>query len=333
MTDININNLFNYCSDENIANDVYYYIKNELIGNSLFVIAVSNNKILSLSNEWLSLIKTYYPVGPMYTEIIDKYKYITNSNNQSNIVINNNDVIPFITSFSPGTVHGYAGIFSILIEYLQNYNEYKNYKIIVYNNSQKGILDIINHLCNTNIIDKNNIIYVDSNIIYKFNKMLIIPNKYHNTDESTAPIISNFIQKYFLINNFTPIYERILIIKSSGSQNLTNIGVVSEENINNFTLKNNLIFIEPIKYNEVDFINLLYNVKYLVLSWGTTFFKNYYYISDKCTTIIVLIIGNEFIKQYNETIQNNSLIKKFKNVIIDYRIVDEKLDFMLDDLS
>ena len=28
MTDININNLFNYCSDENIANDVYYYIKN-----------------------------------------------------------------------------------------------------------------------------------------------------------------------------------------------------------------------------------------------------------------------------------------------------------------
>jgi hypothetical protein len=35
------------------------------------------------------------------------------------------NVIPFVTSFSKGTVHGYSGLFSILAQYIDNYDIYK----------------------------------------------------------------------------------------------------------------------------------------------------------------------------------------------------------------
>lgn len=320
---INMNNLFTYCINNTEENNVYYYIQKKNIGNALMTLAITNNnKILSYSNEYLSLIKTYYP-SDVYNKIVDMYKYIVN-NLKNNVVMNEN-VLSFITTFSTGTAHGYAGLFYIINEYLKDYEKYKDYKIIVYKNSQNGILDIINYFKNMNVI-KNDIIYIDSDIIYKFNKYLIIPNKHHAIDPPYGLEISKMIEKYLIKPNFNIIHKRVAVIKSSLSSNLTNSGIIDINNINNFCSKNNLIFIEPINYNEIDFINILYNCNLFVVSWGTAFFKNYYYISDKCTKIIVLVIGNDFIKQYNDTINANNLITKFKNANMEYIIIDNSND-------
>ena len=314
---INIDNLFTYCINDIDANDVYYYIDKNIIGISLMTLAISNNKILSNSNEFLYLIKVHYPNGP-YDKIIDIYKYIINNLN-NNIIISDN-VLSFITTFSTGTNHGYGGLFYIINEYIKDYEKYKDYKIIVYKNSQKGILDIINYLKDTNII-KNDIIYIDSDIIYKFNKFVIIPNKYHVIEPIYALEISNTIEKYLIKPNFNIIYNKICIIKSSLSQNLTNTTIVDVNTVNNFSNKNNLIFVEPTNYNETDFINILYNCNLLVLSWGSTFFKNYYYISDKCEKIIILVIGDSK-NEYNQYMNTNALFTKFRNATFEYIITD-----------
>jgi hypothetical protein len=324
--ELDIDNIFNYCTDDTESNNVYYYIKKDKIGNAILTLGISNNKILSPSNEYLSLIKSYYPSGSMYTEIIKYYKYIIDNINNKYIIDEN--VICFITTFSTGTIHGYSGLFYILIEYIKNFDKYKDYKIIIYKNSQKGILDIIYYLSKNNIIS-NNIIIIDSDIIYNFKNMIIIPNKKHSVENDFAIEISEFIDKYLIKNNFDEIYERVSIIKSSISNNLTSDGIVSQEEINTFSQNNYLVSIEPTNYNEVDFINILNNVNFIVFSWGTTFFKNYYYISDKCTNIIVVIIGESYIKQYNDTVNNNKLITYFKNAHIEYRILESSLSTII----
>jgi hypothetical protein len=327
--EINLDNLFTFCNYNNQQENVYYYIKKDNIGNALLTLSIKDDKILCLSNEYLSLIKIYYPGNiKMYNEIINYYKYIlTNIKNNTNIIYMNNDngYLLFITTFSTGTAHGYAGLFDMLIQYVNNYEKYKKYKIILYKNSQQGIKDIIEYLANKNVI-MNNIIYIDSDIIYNFNNIFIIQNNHHIIDGDFALETSKFIENNLIKNDFSIIFNRIAIIKSSNSNNLTNDGLCTSDDIEKFSINNNLIFLEPTNYNEIDFINILYNTKFIVMTWGTTFFKNYYYISDKCVNIIILIIGEIYKIQYDNAIKHNSIIKKFKNANIEYIIINESIN-------
>jgi hypothetical protein len=327
INEINIDNLFSFCNNNNEEDNVYYSVRKDMIANGILTLSIKDNKILCSSNEYLSLIKRYYPNNPIYNEIIDFYKFVlTNIKNNTNIVSMNNDngYLLFITTFSTGTNHGYAGLFNMLIEYTNNYEKYKKYNIILYKNSQQGIKDIIEYLVNKNIVT-NNIIYIDPDIIYKFNNIVIIPNNHHVILGDFALETSKFIETNLIKNDFSINFDRVAIIKSSKSNNLTNDGLCNVEDIENFSVKNNLNFIEPTNYNEVDFINILHNATFIVMSWGTTFFKNYYYASDKCTGIVVLIIHKEFKKHYEDAIKNNTLIKKFKNADITYIIPDKNI--------
>ena len=200
----NINNLFTFCNYSNNENNVYYYIKKEIIGNCILTLAIKDNKILVSSCEFLSILKhAYYPSNHIYTEIINCYNNISNNiiHNNINLSYINDDVISFITSFSTGTAHGYAGLFYNLIYYNNNYENYKNKKIIVYQNSQKGIKDIIEYLATKSVIT-NNIIYIEPSIIYKFNNMILIQNEHHGICDEFALIVSNFIEKYLIKSNF-----------------------------------------------------------------------------------------------------------------------------------
>jgi hypothetical protein len=135
----------------------------------------------------------------------------------------------------------------------------------------------------------------------------------------------------YIINkdNYLPIENHNLcIIKSSLSDNITQSGVIDINIINNFCNKNNLLFLEPTKMNEIELINTINQSKIFVTSWGTAFFKNYVYISDNCEKIIVLVIG-DFIHQYNHAKETNSLSKKYKNASIHYYITDSCLDLDL----
>ena len=240
------------------------------------------------------------------------------------------DVIPFITSFSKGTVHGYSGLFSILNEYISNLDTYKNYKIIVYKDSQQGLLDIINHFINKNIINKEHVIYISSNVQYLFNSIKFIPHRWHTypSNVNIDFLLDNYIvnqNNHLLLEN-----DNICIIKSSISDNRTNSGIVAVEKIKSFCNKNKLLLLEPTQMSEIELITKINQSRIFVTSWGTAFFKNYIYTSNKCEKIIVLIIGIEFINQYIS--QTNILQTKFKNAIITYHIVDENVNIDINNL-
>ena len=120
---MNAQNLFDYCSNEIITIHKTIYFIGDIIGNSLFTIAIDNtdHKIYSYSNEWLYLINYYYyhltHPSYMYTKSVE---YCNNIIQQKCIDFSyaDYDVIPFITSFSKGTTHGYSGLFYILNEYI-----------------------------------------------------------------------------------------------------------------------------------------------------------------------------------------------------------------------
>ena len=87
--------------------------------------------------------------------------------------------------------------------------------------------------------------------------------------------------------------------------------------------------LEPSITDEISLINFLYRCSLLVISWGTAFFKNYIYVSEKCTQIIVLVIGPNFINQYNDHFKTNNLVTKYKNATVSYYISDTNLNIDL----
>lgn len=322
---ININNIFDNTTDDKINNNSLYYIKKQIIGNSLLNLAINeDNKIIRYSNEWLSLIKIYYPNSGMYYNIVDLYNLIINNNNITYI---DKEVIPFVTSFSYGTVHGYCGLFYILLEYINNKDKYENYDIIVYKDSQRGLLDIIDYLCDKNYIDRNKIIYVDGDIIYKFKSIHIISNDIHNYgNDDITKNISNFINNIW--NNDKIGNKKVSIIKSSNSVNITSSGIINYYFVNNFNNKYNITYLEPGLINEIEVINKINNCEIFVTTWGTAFFKNLVYISDKCKYIIVLVINDswDFMTQYDSYVKNNNLINNFRNAKILYNVIDNNLN-------
>lgn len=324
---INVNNLFNYCLDSDETDDKsVYYIDKEKYWNSIINIAFNalNKKIYTKSNEWLYLLnKAYYPNNPYYKNFVNIVEKVYKKWNIHNIdtQYKDFDIVPFVTSFSAGTTHGYSGLYFTINEYLKNKEKLKNHKIIVYKNSQKGILDIIDYLINKKII--NNVLYIDNNKLYFFKSIYFIANKWHGFPRiDSIPIIENYILDKPPIKT----YNNICVIKSNISSNLTDDGIINQSVINNFCIKNNLITFDPAKMNEIDFANIIHNAKNIIFSWGTTFFKNYVYISDKCKSIKVIVIGQAYIEQYKKEINCNSLLLKYKSAVIKYFIYDYNLN-------
>jgi hypothetical protein len=296
-----------------IIDDCKICINKILFNNSLLKLAIdSNNSIIKYSNDFLYLIN--FNDNTFDNKIKILYNKIINS---IGIYIDK-EVIDFTTIFSSGTSHGYAGLFNIIHNYLLYYN---NEYIIIYENSQKGILDIIYHIMNKiNKLDK--IIIIESDLVYKFKKITFIHNQYHDFNKEYSKLIDYIITDYIIDIKYNIKFEKICIIKSTISSNITSIGIVSQDLINKYCNRNNLISIEPTNYNEIEFINILYNCKEFVVSWGTSFFKNFHYISDKCILIKVIVYTDCFINQYNNHKLNNSIISNYKKANIEYIIID-----------
>ena len=330
--------MFNFMLDKTLENDVYYYIENNPIRLSANLLAIKDNVILSKSNEWLYLLnRPYYPDKGPYKDIV-KLFYIMNSIKNNSILIKEK-VITFVTSFSYGTVHGYAGFFFILLEYLKNYEKYKDYKIIFLENSQNGIKQIFQNAVNKKLINKDKVIFIKPNQIYLIKELLIIPNKHHNImGTKLADSIFDYIKKNFSHMRSIKNYERfnlssdlnnVCIIKNNKTCNTNNDGSYNSDNLINFSKNNNVCILNPGKTHEVGIILAINTCTIFICSWGTAFMKNYCYISEKCKKIIVLVHQNKYLKEYNSHVERNILIKKFKNAHIIYKIRND-LNFIFD---
>lgn len=332
----NYDNLYDYCSNNiRTENPTVYHIGKK-IGNYVLILAVDNknNKIYKYSNEWLHLLTDYYKIGGChqqhYDKIITEYRDIIYSRKgEVNKSHQDKDIIPLCTSFSLGTVHGYAGLYCIIDQYIRDKEKYKDHYIVIYINSQKGILEIINGFVECGVLEKDKIIYVLSEIPYLFKSITFLFNRWHMYPSHIGDEHNQFkidiIQKYLVSSkyNIDPQDERICIIKSSESENLTNNGIVSKSIIDKFCENYDFTFLEPMKMNEIELINRLHNAKVFVTSWGTAYFKNHVYLSDKCEKVYILVIGEDFKNQYH----SGYVPKKYRNATIEYLFLkDNNLD-------
>jgi capsular polysaccharide biosynthesis protein len=84
--------------------------------------------------------------------------------------------------------------------------------------------------------------------------------------------------------------------------------------------RNGYELIEPSEVGEIEVINYLNNAQKVLFSWGTTFMKNYIYISNKCKKIDVLITGHPFKLEFNNATNRDILPLKFKKARIQYHL-------------
>ena len=234
-------------------------------------------------------------------------KIILCKKNEINII--NENVVSFITLRSPGSGHGFGDIFDCLFRYFDNINEYSNLKIILYKDATQGILDIVRHLGNINLIDKNKFIYLEDNKIYKFKSVTFLNNfklkalhlPYH---DNLFNSMQELLSKYYIDKvKYLPTkykLDNILLIKDKALKSIRDSTDGFDLNdINNFCEKFNYTRILPEELNEVELINILNNCKKLAISWGTAHWKNIPYISDKCNKINVFVKGKYYKDEYS----------------------------------
>jgi hypothetical protein len=308
------------------------YIQNGIIkignqyGNTLNKLVVdTNNMIVQNSNEWLHLLKYNYPMHSIYYHILELYNNILLDMSNNNYRYIDETVIDFTTSFSTGTAHGYSGLFNLIEQYQSHHTDKK---IIVYKNSQNGVLQLIEHLIGKTY-GSDRIIYIEQNQTYVFQNIVCIQNIYHEFDHclinKTREILTKqIIYSDEIFNNkygYPNCLDKICIIKSTNTENITTCGMADSGLVNKYCQKQNYKLIDPSSFNEIDFANILYRCSELTVSWGTAFFKNYHYLSEKCNMIRVLVFDHVYIGQYNNALVHNALLNKYQNANISYNVV------------
>jgi hypothetical protein len=270
---MNISNLYNFCDNSLICYDTIIYISEYDFWISILSINSNTYKCNLFADEWLYLINYNYPYCGHYNYFVNKYNNIVNELN-NDIIYYNTNVISLLTTFSRGSVHGYSGFWYTLITYLNTIDQYKDLDIIMYSDSCKGMISVINFLCNKGII-KNKIIFLEKNKKYKFDSVTYIKNDYHVFNYELENMVPTFIEKYNIIDKTLLCkQDNIGIIKSNMSETpISNNGILNNDIVENFCNKYNIYRIFP--KDEIQLINLIYNCKLLILNFGSTFFKNY----------------------------------------------------------
>ena len=333
---ITYTNMYNFCSDAIQTENSTLYKIGHSVGNSVMTLAIDEvtKKIYKYSNEYLHLLSEYYrqsltPQGKHtrhYSDIVKIYQDILlNPYSQISNEHANKHVVSLATSFSRGTVHGYSGLFCILEKYINQRENFKDYHFLVWEGSQRGLIEIIKEYISKNIIPPDRVIYIKNDVTYRFRSMHLLYNNWHMFPFCVAGhtnfklnIIRNILidhSKYAIDFN----HENLCIIKSSESTNLTGSGIVSAENIREFCSKYNFVNVEPAQTHEIELMNRLYKCKVFVTSWGTAWFKNGVYLSDNCTDVYVLVIGPDFHTQF----QNGNRQPTIRKAKIHYILLDD----------
>lgn len=229
-------------------------------------------------------------------------------------------VIPFLTNFHTG-VHAYSGIYSMLKEYLKNSKEYEDYKIVVYENVQSGILEIL-----YTFFDNSKILLLQENVLYRFSQIKIIQNSLHSFLErhDLSIEISNLIINNIKNENNVFYPKKIALIKTIDNSITSVMGAIDVNIAKNYCEKNNYELINPLELGEVMLANYINNCEEILFSWGTTFMKNFIYLSDKCVNAKVLIFGVPFKMEYENAISRDIIVKKYKNCVFEY-LIEPKL--------
>jgi hypothetical protein len=306
-------------SDEMIVNDASYFINNKNNRNNIIHFSYKNNNIYNYSSDFFHIRKK---TGNSVIKFSKKF-VIDNINHLNNKLIDEK-VVCFISSFTRGTVHGYASIWEYLIYYLENN---VSSKVLLSNITQQGMIDIV-----SKIIGKENIIFIERNIIYKIKEITFIPLNEFIFSDMFWMKVEPYLIKHIIDDNFKEIKKKICLVKSSIEDNCTSDGILNINDVKNFCNKNKIYNLEPSNQNEIITANLLWNCNIFITSWGSAYYKNIRYISEKCKKIYV-IIPNQFINQFNERkdLPHSHTYKKYKNAFVNYIKLNNIKDLVIKD--
>jgi hypothetical protein len=326
---MNLSNLFDYCDDSLVAKNVLFDVT-EMGRNYASPLGVANGKILTYSNEFLYLYKNHHQLCQKSNWAKKRYRVITSQFAElaktSNRVAINEKALLLVPTFNRGTAHGYAYVYNLLDEYFSKRESYRDHKILVYGGSQKGMLDITDHLVENKQIRPGTLVKLRAGVVYQVKELALIRNKSHGCDPSTVGrlICDHFDLARLRVSTY-PSNRRIAIIKNAGSQNVTNQGVFPLSKVIQFCQRNGLLLVEPSKCrSEIELIKLVANAELLVFSWGTSFFKNMAYVSDRCGKVVVLVPINcpAFSKEYRDSLNNKTIKYKVLKAEISYKVLN-----------
>jgi hypothetical protein len=286
--------------------------------------ALDNIKILGYPNSFI-LISNNKPF------CYDKYRNFIKESNDACYLFNGEcnppyiseksfkldlKVVPFLTHFHTG-VHSFSGIYSILYEFIKNNLNKLDYKVAIYENIQKGIVDVLRLF-----IDDDDIIFLKENILYEFSEVKIIPNSLHSFLENhdISKKISDLILNEISDITYDNYPKKIAILKTLRTSVTSNIGVIDSEIAEKYCQENGYTMLEPNEIGELKLIQLINNCEEIIFSWGTTFMKNFMYLSDNAKNAKVWIIDQPFKDEYYNAINRDIIVKKYKNCNFEYII-------------
>ena len=300
-------------SDENIK----FYINKEKLS---FVF--KNYNIYKYSNDYLN-IRDDRKSGKITNSILRKSKNIISQHiNKGTSEYIDENVISFISSFTTGTVHGYASIWEYIIYYIKNNCKLK---IILSTITQSGIVEIVSH-----IFGKKNIIFLKPNIIYNIKNITFIPLGQMHFSDTFWTYVEPFFKNHIINDKFNSDIKRIAIMKTNSTTNCTRTGMMDHRIVNKFCKKNKLYNLIPSTHNEIETANLIYKCEVFICSWGTAYYKNIRYVGNNCKYIYVFI-SKGFISQYNsrKNRTHSHTYKKYKNAVVKYIIINDISSFVI----
>lgn len=300
--------------------NVNYFISNKRLTNILIHFAYKDNLICKYSSDFFHIRK--HLKNEKNTIFNTANHYIQNHKTKDKCECINEEVICFISSFTCGSVHGYASIWEYLIYYLKTK---LSSMVLLSTVTQTGIVQLV-----TKIIGYDKIIFLKPNVLYQIQKIRFVPLNNFMLYDVVWTITEPYFKQYILSENHDKYHKRICIVKSSSCSNTTSTGVIDINEVQKWCDTNDYFNLIPSNHNEIETANVLWNCERFITSWGTAYYKNIRYIGDLCQNIYVLIppeFKNQYEKRKNKP--HSHTYTKYKNANVRYIYFNKLKDFTI----
>jgi hypothetical protein len=239
-------------------------------------IGIIDKQLINITNKQLSFLKERYihNIGDWYYTSLNKtIDGLINSNNK--ILINEPVFYFFDYEAISGSCHTFDCMFYLLYWY-KYWN--MNCRLLVVNSPNKyynTTLKLIKENFNIEFL------YIDINTNYQFAEFYCVRNYVNVFFKEVKEFINlNLILPIMKKYEDYPFYEKIIKLKYSNPDNITNPAFERTEELVNFYLKNNIIDLNDIE-NEEYKIYLINKANDIAISWGSVYYININYYLNK----------------------------------------------------
>lgn len=161
---------------------------------------------LAASNEWLSLLKKDYyddeakrrQFRPYFAAVAELYASLAAADAAAATPVDA-AVVPLVTSFSTGTVHGFTGFWLILMDLVDR--RAADETILVYAGSSAGMLEIVRAAAARGLLDGARLRYVERGVTYRCRRLEIVPCEWHSYWDAPPVValrLSAFVHRHFV---------------------------------------------------------------------------------------------------------------------------------------